>query len=130
MMEQITLEQFRRTVRIRLRLLRVFIPSVRHSGVLRALLGPPGRCAGRSVSLLCRPAHRRAFRAGHLRRFYLHPPTKMLRDDVLLHKMYTKATDEREALFMAERPDGRRSGSLCPARLAALAAATGAPRYA
>jgi hypothetical protein len=25
--------------------------------------------------------------------------TKMLRDDVLLHKMYTKATDEREALL-------------------------------
>ena len=75
MMEQITLEQFRRTVRIRLRLLRVFI-LLCAAAVFCALLGPSGRCAGRSVSLLCRPAHRRAFRAGHLRRFYLHPPYK------------------------------------------------------
>ena len=71
-------------------------PSVRRSGVLRALLGPSGRCAGRSVSLLCRPAHRRAFRAAA---FICIRLTKMLRDDVLLHKMYTKATDEREALL-------------------------------
>ena len=63
-------------------------PSVRRSGVLRALLGPPGRCAGRSVSAL-----------GISAAFICIRLTKMLRDDVLLHKMYTKATDEREALL-------------------------------
>ena len=77
MMEQITLEQFRRTVRIRLRLLRVFI-------------------------LLCAAAVFCAHFWGHRgvsAAFICIRLTKMLRDDVLLHKMYTKATDEREALL-------------------------------
>ena len=75
MMEQITLEQFRRTVRIRLRLLRVFILLCAAAvfGALSAL--------GISAAFICIRL------------------TKMLRDDVLLHKMYTKATDEREALL-------------------------------
>lgn len=76
MMEQITLEQFRRTVRIRLRLLRVFILLCAAAVFCAHFWGHRGGVPGRSVSLLCRPAHRRAFRAGHLRRFYLHPPYK------------------------------------------------------
>ena len=63
-------------------------PSVRHSGVLRArfpyyadLLTGALSALGISAAFICIRL------------------TKMLRDDVLLHKMYTKATDEREALL-------------------------------
>ena len=89
MMEQITLEQFRRTVRIRLRLLRVFI-LLCAAAVFCAhfrfpyyadLLTGALSALGISAAFICIRL------------------TKMLRDDVLLHKMYTKATDEREALL-------------------------------
>ena len=69
MMEQITLEQFRRTVRIRLRLLRVFILLCAAAVSCAHFWGHRGGVPGARFPYY-------AFRAGHLRRFYLHPPYK------------------------------------------------------
>ena len=87
MMEQITLEQFRRTVRIRLRLLRVFILLCAAAVFCAHFWGHRGGVPGALSAL------------GISAAFICIRLTKMLRDDVLLHKMYTKATDEREALL-------------------------------
>ena len=73
MMEQITLEQFRRTVRIRLRLLRVFILLCAAAVFCAHFWGHRGGVPGARFPYY---ADLLAFRAGHLRRFYLHPPYK------------------------------------------------------
>ena len=79
MMEQITLEQFRRTVRIRLRLLRVFILLCAAAVFCAHFWGHRGGVPGARFP------------------YYADLLTGAL--SALLHKMYTKATDEREALL-------------------------------
>ena len=130
MMEQITLEQFRRTVRIRLRLLRVFILLCAAAVFCAHFWGHRGGVPGARFPYYADLLTGALSALGISAAFICIRLTKMLRDDVLLHKMYTKATDEREALY-GRRPDGRRSGSLCPGScLRRWPRATGAPRYA
>lgn len=106
MMEQITLEQFRRTVRIRLRLLRVFILLCAAAVFCAHFWGHRGGVPGARfpyyVDLLTGALSALGISAA----FICIRLTKMLRDDVLLHKMYTKATDEREALLAEGRTAG------------------------
>ena len=75
MMEQITLEQFRRTVRIRLRLLRVFI-LLCAAAVFCAHFGATGavcRALGFLIMPTCSPARFPRWASPPL---YLHPPYK------------------------------------------------------
>ena len=99
MMEQITLEQFRRTVRIRLRLLRVFILLCAAAVFCAHFWGHRGGVPGARFPYYADLLTGALSALGISAAFICIRLTKMLRDDVLLHKMYTKATDEREALL-------------------------------
>ena len=99
MMEQITLEQFRGTVRIRLRLLRVFILLCAAAVFCAHFWGHRGGVPGARFPYYADLLTGALSALGISAAFICIRLTKMLRDDVLLHKMYTKATDEREALL-------------------------------
>ena len=95
----ITLEQFRRTVRIRLRLLRVFILLCAAAVFCAHFWGHRGGVPGARFPYYADLLTGALSALGISAAFICIRLTKMLRDDVLLHKMYTKATDEREALL-------------------------------
>ena len=101
MMEQITLEQFRGTVRIRLRLLRVFILLCAAAVFCAHFWGHRGGVPGARFPYYADLLTGALSALGISAAFICIRLTKMLRDDVLLHKMYTKATDEREAVLAA-----------------------------
>ena len=88
MMEQITLEQFRRTVRIRLRLLRVFILLCAAAVFCAHFWGHRGGVPGARFPYYADLLTGALSALGISAAFICIRLTKMLRDDVLLHKMY------------------------------------------
>ena len=87
MMEQITLEQFRRTVRIRLRLLRVFILLCAAAVFCAHFWGHRGVVPGARFPYYADLLTGALSALGISAAFICIRLTKMLRDDVLLHKM-------------------------------------------